>query len=152
MKSTFFFLSILHLFLFTPLLSQDVQETDSLRFKAASSFVEEHKEIIIQNILATFDLDLQTDERLVPLIPKVYEIIREKIDWDSTSTQLSFLLSKKFTHDELEELTAFMRTETGQKFMSLSPELLRFYQETGIFIGMQHSDEIEQALMQYLEE
>jgi hypothetical protein len=124
---------------------------DAAHYRLALAFVNEHREVIEEQILATFDIDLQIDEALVPLIPKVYEVIREKIDWSDVSSVMAFTLMRNFSPTELEELTAFMRTETGKKFMQLSPELLRYYQQTGMIIAFRHSDAIQRAIQVYLD-
>lgn len=127
------------------------EKDDAAHYRLALAFVNEHRDVIEDQILATFDIDLQIDEALVPLIPKVYEVIRTKIDWSDISGVLAFTLMRNFTATELEELTTFMRTETGKKFMKLSPELMRYYQQTGMIIAFRHSAEIERAIQVYLD-
>lgn len=149
---------ILILFLFLPervqsmplsasSLKTDSLADDSAHFRQAQQFLHEHKDVIKRGILATFDLDLSTEEQYLPLIPKIHEKIESLMDWDQISAQLSFILIQTFTRDELTQISEFMQTEAGKKFMDFTPMLVSYLQEAGLFISLKHQEEIETAIL-----
>jgi hypothetical protein len=147
--------------LFTPALATyqtdfsvkaDSLQDDSAHFRQAQDFLNEHKEVIKKSILATFDLDLSTDEQFLPLVPKILEKIESFLDWDHISAQMGFILIQTFTPEELSEISEFMKTETGKKFMKFNPVLVSYFQETGLFISLKHQEEIETAIKLMLDQ
>lgn len=136
----------------TPRSRADTTIAENAHFYAAVDFIEQHREVFKESILATFDLDFHTTEELVPLIPKIYEFIEEKIQWEQVTPQLAFRMMEAFTKEEIQELTEFMRTETGRKFMEFSPDLVRQYQEIGLLIALENKEELETRVMLLLDE
>ncbi len=124
---------------------------DSAHFRQAQEFLNDHKDVIKRGILATFDLDLSTEEKYLPLIPKIHEKIESLMDWDQISAQLSFMLIQTFSPDELTQISEFMQTEAGKKFMDFNPILVSYLQEAGLFISLKHQDEIETAILLMLD-
>jgi hypothetical protein len=77
---------------------------------------------------------------------------RKYLDWDSIGPQLVTIYANEFTLDELRELTAFLKTDLGKKFMQKSPALSAKVIELAQRALQDHLSELTDALQKRAKE
>lgn len=74
------------------------------------------------------------------------------MSWEYLKEHIVQLYAEEFTEQELREITAFYRTETGKKFIELTPVLM----QKGMAIGQkaveEHLPELQQMILQKMQE
>ncbi len=63
--------------------------------------------------------------------------------WDTFGSRLVALYEESFTESELRDMTAFYKTPTGQKALTVLPELSRRMIEIGVTEAKKHAQELE---------
>lgn len=132
----------------------------------AAPEVEEHARISAEDAARDFIAVMQVEEQLVPVMKQVMQMqaeqmknagvevdmdiinrwIDENIAWSDFEPGMIEIYSSVFTAEELEELTVFYRSPTGQKSVEMMPQLV----ERGGQLGMEVVDKKMPALFELL--
>lgn len=99
---------------------------------------------------AALQSQLQGNPQMRSLEPVLRDFLAKYITWDALKDQYADIYANAFSEDELREMAAFYRTETGQKLARLTPALLRQGIELGDRAVQQHLPELQQMIEQRL--
>lgn len=98
---------------------------------------------MIDQMAVQLKLDSAAKEELL----SIYRIwFQEDIDHSHVMEKMKELYANDFTEDEIEEITNFYQTPTGQKFLEKSQELMRL----GAQVGMAEAESKQTKLLERL--
>jgi uncharacterized protein len=99
---------------------------------------------------AALQSQLQGNPQMRAVEPVLRDFLAKYITWDALKDQYADIYANAFSEDELREMAAFYRTDTGQKLARLTPALLRQGIELGDRAVQQHLPELQQMIEQRL--
>jgi hypothetical protein len=70
------------------------------------------------------------------------------LTWEVFGPKLTAMYAEAFTENELRDLAAFYRTPTGQKALTLVPELINQAAQMGVIEAQSRRSELEQLIQQ----
>lgn len=88
-------------------------------------------------------LQIQQNPQLAPFEPVLREFFRKHMSYESLKGDLIDIYTDSFTAAELDEITAFYRTDTGQKTVRLMPALMQRGAQMGLNRVQDNLDELE---------
>ena len=92
---------------------------------------------------AMADLLIQQNPMLGPYKDVLLKWAASFMTWDTFGARLIALYEDSFTESELRDISAFYKTPTGQKALTVLPELGRRMMEIGGAEAKKHSQELE---------
>jgi hypothetical protein len=104
------------------------------------------EKVTMDGVNAAFDLQVQNNPTLGPYREVMRVWAGRYLSWDAIAPKIAALYAQTFTERELQELTAFYRTPTGQKSLK---EMVNLYQKSaaiGQEIGQQHQKELQEMM------
>lgn len=138
---------LLVLCLASPLLAEE-PVVDSHRAAAEACVQSLGGEEMFQGVMdATMGILLQQNPDLEPFMDVMTEFFAQIMPWSIVSEMYVDLYTEAFTETELMEMTAFMSTPTGMKYVALAPDLM---EEAGAFSNallMEHAEELQEVIM-----
>ncbi len=104
----------------------------------------------------TMDLMLRVEIEQNPMIAPYEDVLRaffaKHMDWQLLKDEYIQLYTEAFTEDELQDLIAFYKTDTGKKSVTLMPQLM----QQGAAIGQrqvrENQHELEQMILERMQE
>ena len=102
------------------------QEPSADHLRAAEEFLEHlHTRAVIEaTIDSTLASQLRANPDLAPYEDVMRAFLRKYMGWHRLKGPMARIYAQAFTAEELRELTAFYRTETGRKAALLGPTLV----------------------------
>jgi hypothetical protein len=138
---------LLVLCLASPLLAEE-PVVDTHRAAAEACVQSLGGEEMFQDVMdATMGILLQQNPDLEPFMDVMTEFFAEVMPWSVVSEMYVELYMESFTETELREVTAFMSTPTGMKYVALVPGLM---EDAGAFSNgllMEHAEELQEVIM-----
>jgi uncharacterized protein len=98
-----------------------------------------------EDILA---MELQANPSLVPYAHVYYSFLEKYMGYDVLKNDIRDIYLSIFSEGELKEIVTFYKTETGQKLLRVSPELMRKGSELGMKNLQAHIQELYTMLAQ----
>lgn len=95
---------------------------------------------------------LQQQPQLASYQDILVDFLEEFVSWESLEGDYIALYKKYLTEEELREITAFYRTETGQKFVTLTPQLTLESAALAQRRFLEHRPELERRLQERFEQ
>ena len=128
-------------------LAQDYSED---HLQAAEELLDQ---IDMHNLMATsidgvLDAQLEQNPQLAPYKDVMRSFMQEHMGWQSLKEPFTRIYAEAFTEEELREITAFYRTETGRKAAELTPVLMSRGMELGQKIVEENTPELERRLLE----
>lgn len=80
------------------------------------------------------------------------EFFNKYINWETIGEDVKQVYKNSFTEEEVRDLIAFFKTETGQKFTKQNPEINQKIAEISQSIVMQHQAELQGKIMEAMED
>jgi len=110
----------LGLFLFT------LAHADEGRYKEAEALLEAMRmdTMLNQSIDQMMEVQLQQNPALTPYRHIMEQFMKKYLSYESLKPEMIKLYAQTFTKEELNDITAFYRTPTGQKTMQAMPKLI----------------------------
>lgn len=92
------------------------------------------------------DTQIQANPILGPYKDVLEQWTKQFISWDALGDRLVAMYMEAFSETEVRELTAFYRTETGQKALNTLPGLMQQAVQLGTTAAQEHTSELEQMI------
>ncbi len=108
--------------------------------------------VLDEAVDVALDAQLQTSPQLEPFADVLRTFMTKYMSWQALEAPLTRIYADAYTETELEELTAFYRTETGRKTARLTPVLMARSMEMGRQAVEDHMSELEYLILQRAEE
>lgn len=105
-----------------------------------------------ETIDTMLDAQLQQNPEIAQFADVLEAFLRKYMSWENLKGYYIQIYAEAFTEQELREITAFYRTETGQKLVKLTPELTSKGMALGQEIVMKHLPELQQMILQRMQE
>lgn len=96
-----------------------------------------------QMIDSSTDMLIKTNPNLSHAKKEIRAFYEKYIGWSSMKEPMIRLYEKYYTISELEDITNFYQTDTGQKTLKLMPTLFREGQELGMNLVQEHIGELK---------
>lgn len=96
-----------------------------------------------QTIEKSLDMQLKQNPSMQPYKAVMQRFFAKYMSYESLKTELVDLYAKAFTAQELKEINAFYRTQTGAKAIALMPELFAKGSDIGTQHVQSHVDELK---------
>lgn len=146
------FLITIALFIFSiPAFAQDISES---HLQAAVDMFEEldMAEMIDQTIDMIVDAQIQQNPGIAVFEDIMRSFFRKHMSWEKLKDSYARIYAEAFTEEELNEITAFYRTEVGKKTMRLTPVLMQKGMALGEQVVFDNLPELEQLIMERMQE
>ncbi len=101
-----------------------------------------------ETIVATLDTQIDSNPELLPYRDVMLEFMKKYMSYESLKEDLITIYTSDFSADELKNIKEFYETETGQKCVSLFPELFQKGSELGANRVQENMAELQQMLME----
>jgi hypothetical protein len=138
---------MLVLCLASPVLAED-PVVDSHRAAAEACVASLGGEEMFQGVMdATMGILLQQNPDLEPFMDVMTEFFEKIMPWSVVSEMYVDLYMEAFTETELMELTAFMSSPTGIKYVALVPGLMEDAGAISNGLLMEHAEELQEVIM-----
>ncbi len=95
---------------------------------------------------AMTDAMIQGNAILAPYREVILQWARGFMTWETFGPRYVALYTEAFTESELREMIAFYKTPTGQKVLTLMPELMQRGSKIGADVAQEHSAELQEML------
>lgn len=95
---------------------------------------------------------LQASPELAPFEGVMRQFVEKYVNLKNFGPQLSRIYTDSFSEAELREMIAFYKTPTGQKAISLMPEMTRKSGEIGAKVVQDHQEELNQMIATRMQE
>lgn len=108
--------------------------SDARSVQAAESLlaVTQMENLLDESIDQALALQIQQNPQLAPFEPVLRAFFRKHMSYESLKPDLIAIYTNSFTADELDEITAFYHTATGQKTVRLMPVLMQRAAQMGL--------------------
>lgn len=129
--------------------SASAQDISDSHRNAAEALLQslDMESLLNQSIQVSLDIQLEQQPEIAPYRDIMEAFFEKHMSWSSLKPALIQIYAESFTEDELDDITAFYRTPTGQKAARLTPVLM----EQGMLLGQravqENLPELEQAVM-----
>jgi hypothetical protein len=138
---------LLVLCLASPLLAEE-PVVDSHRAAAEACVQSLGGEEMFQGVMdATMGILLQQNPDLEPFMDVMTEFFAQIMPWSIVGEMYVDLYMEAFTETELVEMTAFMSSPTGMKYVALVPGLMEEAGAISNGLLMEHAEELQQVIM-----
>ncbi len=129
------------------------QEISASHLKTAAELLEAMQ--LKESTLESIDVSIEAMIRQMPQLAEVKDVIRtfmrKYLTWETLSEHYSRFYAEAFTEQELREITAFYRTETGRKAARLTPTLLNKGMMLGQELVQEHMPELQQLIQENMQ-
>lgn len=98
------------------------------------------------------DAMVQTNPQLEPYRDVLIKWATKTMTWDAMVPELIVVYQQALTEPEVRAMIAFFKTKTGEKWVTVMPDLMRKGSAVGAKIGQAHQDELLQMVNQRTEE
>lgn len=128
-----------------PCFAQDKSDSHYLAAKELL-LVMNTPELIESSIIGMIDLQKRHNPMLEAFEDIFYYFFNKHMSWDNLKDVYIQLYMDEFTESELHEITAFYKTETGQKAAMVNPVLMQKGMDIGEQIVMNNMTELEELI------
>ncbi|WP_420457336.1 DUF2059 domain-containing protein [Rubrivirga sp.] len=90
---------------------------------------------------------IQQNPDLLPFEDVMRDFLAEHLSFESLREDIVAIYVETFTEPELRDLSAFYRTETGQKSVRLMPQVMARSMALGQQAVVEHQDELERRVL-----
>jgi hypothetical protein len=97
------------------------------------------------------DIQLKQNPTLLPFRGVMAEFFRRYMSFDALKNDFAEVYGNAFTTQELEDITRFYMTPTGQKSIQLMPQLMSQGAEIGMAQVRRHMPQLQQMIQQEAE-
>lgn len=101
---------------------------------------------------AMADAMVQGNPQLEPYRDVLIKWATKTMTWDAMLPELIVVYQQALTESEIREMIVFFKTKTGEKWVSVMPDLMRNGSAIGAKIGQAHQDELLQMVNARTEE
>jgi len=95
---------------------------------------------------AMIDAQVQSNPALAPYRDVLLEWASRYLTWDTMAPSLMKLHVEAFSESEIRDLIAFYRTPTGNKALTMMPELMQKGAAIGMEVAKAHQGELEEMI------
>lgn len=107
---------------------------------------------LAESINVVLDAQLQQTPELAQFEDVMRAFLQKYMSWQCLKEHMVQLYAEAFTEQELREIVAFYRTETGRKVIELTPVLMRKGMALGQQAVQEHMPELEQMILERMQE
>jgi len=97
------------------------------------------------------EVQLQQNPDIVPFADVLRTFLQKHMGWAYLKDYFIEIYAEAFTEQELKDITAFYRSETGRKLVELTPTLMNKGMALGQEIVMEHMPELQQMILEQLQ-
>lgn len=102
---------------------------------------------ISKNAIRMFEVQAQAMPQIAQFKDVMMDFFHKYINWQSMGDDIKKVYKDLFTEQEIRALIAFYQTETGQKLISVTPELTTRLATISQQIVLEHKAELQQNIM-----
>lgn len=99
-----------------------------------------------ESLSQIMDIQLQQNPALLPYKDVVMQFFRKHVSYSSLKPEMIQIYAEVFTAQELRDINAFYRTETGQKTIRLMPQLSAAGAQLGLQRIQQNGAELQRMI------
>lgn len=99
-----------------------------------------------ESLSQIMDIQLQQNPALLPYKDVVMQFFRKHVSYSSLKPEMIKIYAEVFTAEELRDINAFYRTETGQKTIRLMPQLSAAGAQLGLQRIQQNGAELQRMI------
>lgn len=92
------------------------------------------------------DAQVKANPAIAPYRDVLVEWSHKYLTWEAIGPEITKLYLEAFSEPEMREITAFYRTPTGQKSLTLLPQLMQKGAAIGSALGQRHTPELLQMI------
>jgi hypothetical protein len=123
------------------------QEPDSHEASALDCLLAMHiNQTVDKSVTPIFEGMLKNSPDLVQYHDVLWNFFDKHICWDHLKDYYIKKYCEKFSKSELQDMTSFFKTKTGQKFIEAMPELQSIYSEISQKIIQDNLDELSEII------
>ena len=122
---------------------------DESRYKEVETLLEVMRldTMLSETIDQAMEVQLQQNPSLVPYRHIMEQFMKKYLSYESIKPELIKLYAQAFTKEELNDITAFYRTPTGQKTIQAMPQLMAQGTQMGQTKMQDHLPELQQQIL-----
>ncbi|MEE9322259.1 MAG: DUF2059 domain-containing protein [Granulosicoccus sp.] len=79
---------------------------------------------MINNMFSQMDLPEEEVAAVQDAVPQLFDFITEKFSWEQLEPEFLIIYTDLYSEQDMREVTAFFKTETGQRFIDTNPEVM----------------------------
>jgi hypothetical protein len=110
------------------------------------------EQMLAESINVMIDAQLQQTPELAQFEDVMRAFLEKYMSWQCLKEHMVRLYAEAFTEQELREIVAFYRSETGRKAIELTPVLMSKGMALGQQAAQDHVPELEQMILERMQE
>lgn len=99
-----------------------------------------------------FELQAKQMPQIAQYKDIMLDFFNKYINWETIGEDIKQVYKNSFTEEEIRDLIAFFKTDTGQKFTTQNPEINQQIAEISQSIVMQHQAELQGKIMEAMQD
>ncbi len=121
---------------------------DDARTKAAEALLKSMKvdKVLQQSIDQMLDMQAKQNPAMAKMRPAMTKFFAKYMSWDALKPDMVALYAEEFTAGELDEMTKFYQTPTGQKMVDKMPALTAKGMQLGLSKVQAHQAELREMI------